>query len=54
MAITVRDLFTPAPPPETGDEPPLGRKLWWFFGLCLAGSGAVAVMAYALRSLLFL
>ncbi|WP_417493460.1 hypothetical protein [Maricaulis sp.] len=50
----MRDLFTPAPPPEAGHEPSLGRKLLWFFGLCLAGSAAVAITAYALRSLLFL
>tara|TARA_R110002124_G_scaffold185010_4_gene352470 strand:- start:764 stop:916 length:153 start_codon:yes stop_codon:yes gene_type:complete len=50
----VRNFFTPTPPPESGDEPPLGRKLLWFFGLCLAGSAAVAITAYTLRSLLFL
>tara|TARA_R110002073_G_scaffold104089_5_gene235505 strand:+ start:5610 stop:5771 length:162 start_codon:yes stop_codon:yes gene_type:complete len=48
------DLFTPTPPPDPGDDRPLAHKLLWFFGLCLAGSGAVAITAYALRSLLFL
>ncbi|MGK0266776.1 MAG: hypothetical protein ACI82N_001029 [Maricaulis sp.] len=48
------DFFTPAPPPEPDDTRPLGQKLAWFFGLCLAGVGAVAIAAYALRTLLFL
>ncbi len=55
MSIEKPGLFEPAPPPETGtDEPPLGRKLIWFFGLMLAGVLVVAGSAYILRGLLFI
>ncbi|MDZ4376498.1 MAG: hypothetical protein U1C74_34370 [Phenylobacterium sp.] len=41
------------PPPEAGDPtPPLWRRLAWFAGLAVAGTGACAAVAYALRSLL--
>ncbi len=49
------DLIEPQGPDETGeDERPLGRQLLWFAGLALASVSVVAVVAYALRGLLFL
>ena len=40
-------------PPDADAPPePLGRRLVWFAGLAIAGSLAVAAVAYALRALL--
>lgn len=40
-------------PPGEGDASPRWRtRLIWFVGLALAGSGATAVVAYALRAML--
>jgi hypothetical protein len=48
-------IIDPVPPPEPGEASgPLWKKLLWFVGLCLAGSGVVAVIAYVLRSLPFM
>ena len=42
------------PPPEPGeDSGPLWRRLAWFVGLAVAGSGLTALVAYALRALPF-
>ena len=40
--------------PPDADEPraPLGHRLIWFVGLAVAGSLAVAAVAYALRAML--
>lgn len=40
-------------PPEPDDPvPPLGRRLLWFLGLAVLSTGAVALVAYALRALI--
>ncbi len=58
MPDTTRRRWTPprwspeGPPEEGAPEPPLGRRLIWFAGLALAGSGVTATVAYALRALL--
>lgn len=40
-------------PPEPGDPlPPLWRRLTWFGGIAVASTGAVAIVAYALRALI--
>jgi hypothetical protein len=40
------------PPDPAADAGPLWKRLAWFFGLALAGSASVAVVAYAMRALL--
>ena len=41
------------PPPGPDDpQPPLWRRLAWFFGLALASTAATAAVAYALKGLL--
>ncbi|MCR5874280.1 DUF2474 domain-containing protein [Phenylobacterium sp. J426] len=41
------------PPPEPGaTQPPLWKRLAWFFGLAAAGTLATAAVAYALKALL--
>jgi hypothetical protein len=44
----VRDTIEPPPPPQ----PPLGRRLAWFFGIALGSGLAVALVAELLRWLL--
>ena len=40
-------------PPEPGDpQPPLWRRLAWFVAIALASTAGVAVVAYALRSMI--
>ena len=40
-------------PPGEGDAvPPLWKRLAWFAGLAVAGSGATAAVAYLLKALL--
>jgi len=40
------------PPDEDAASGPLWKRLAWFFGLALAGTFSVAVVAYGLRALL--
>ena len=40
------------PPEPDAPLPPLHRRLAWFVGLAVAGCGATAAAAYALRVLL--
>jgi len=47
--------FSPVGPDDnTGDEPPLVKKLLWFFGIALVSAGVVILSAYVLRGALFL
>lgn len=40
--------------PANDNQAPLWKRLIWFFGLAIASGAVVAVVAYALRGLLFL
>ena len=44
----------PVQPGDDNEEAPLGKRLLWFFGIALVSMLVVAVVAYTLRSLLFL
>lgn len=47
----MRDIIE-GPPGEDDARPPVLRRLGWFVALALAGMGATAAVAYALRALL--
>ncbi|MEO1476151.1 MAG: hypothetical protein AAFS13_07190 [Pseudomonadota bacterium] len=47
--------FSPVGPEDNnGDEPPLVKKLLWFFGIALVSAVVVMSAAYVLRGALFL
>ncbi|MEM5518410.1 hypothetical protein WNY37_15750 [Henriciella sp. AS95] len=51
----IKGLLEPEGPDETGaSQRPIGKRLLWFVGLAAASVIVVAVVAYALRGLLFL
>ena len=44
----------PVAPRESGEEPPLAKRLLWFIGIAICGVVVVGTVAYGLRSLLFI
>lgn len=46
--------FTPVGPSEDRPSSPAWKRLLWFVGIALASGAVVAIVAYALRGLLFL
>lgn len=48
------DFLKPVEPDENGEGQSLVARLLWFFGLAIASGSVVALVAYALRGLLFL
>ena len=48
------DQFGPVGPSEEDVSSPVWKRLLWFVGIALASGAVVAIVAYALRGLLFL
>lgn len=46
--------FEPVEPANDNSSGPVWKKLIWFFGLALVSGLVVALVAYALRGLLFI